>query len=55
MPARQSYGFTVRRHQVEDMVEQAYGYAFVLAAHAAARAAGVKASERLSLDTNGLL
>ena len=25
----------------QDMVEQAYGYAFILAAHAAARAAGV--------------
>lgn len=26
---------------LEDMVEQAYGYAFILAAHAAARTAGV--------------
>ncbi|CAE7821193.1 yihS [Symbiodinium sp. CCMP2592] len=40
-PAKQSYAFTVRNHKPEDMVEQAYGYAFILAAHAAARAAGV--------------
>jgi len=29
---------------VKDMVEQAYGYAFILAAHAAARTAGVQSS-----------
>lgn len=29
---------------VKDMVEQAYGYAFILAAHAAARTAGVESS-----------
>ncbi|CAE7198741.1 yihS [Symbiodinium natans] len=40
IPAKQSYAFTVRNHKPEDMVEQAYGYAFILAAHAAARAAG---------------
>ncbi|CAL1135972.1 unnamed protein product [Cladocopium goreaui] len=41
VPAKQSYAFTVRQHKPEDMVEQAYGYAFILAAHAAARTAGV--------------
>ena len=29
---------------MKDMVEQAYGYAFILAAHAAARTAGVQSS-----------
>eukprot|EP00928_Gymnodinium_smaydae_P021450 TRINITY_DN18368_c0_g1_i1.p1 TRINITY_DN18368_c0_g1~~TRINITY_DN18368_c0_g1_i1.p1 ORF type:complete len:409 (+),score=70.12 TRINITY_DN18368_c0_g1_i1:65-1291(+) len=33
------YAFAVRDHKPEDMTEQAYGYAFVLAAHAAAVAA----------------
>ncbi|CAJ1371331.1 unnamed protein product [Effrenium voratum] len=41
VPSKQSYAFTVRKHTPEDMVEQAYGYAFILAAHAAARTAGV--------------
>ncbi|CAJ1344169.1 unnamed protein product [Effrenium voratum] len=41
VPSKQSYAFTVRKHKPEDMVEQAYGYAFILAAHAAARTAGV--------------
>merc|ERR1712217_472534 len=31
------YSFTVRDHKPEDMIQQAYGYAFILAAHAAAR------------------
>uniref|UniRef100_A0A7S4PU47 N-acylglucosamine 2-epimerase n=1 Tax=Alexandrium monilatum TaxID=311494 RepID=A0A7S4PU47_9DINO len=34
------YAFTVRDHKPEDLTEQAYGYAFVLAAHAAALTAG---------------
>eukprot|EP00913_Durusdinium_trenchii_P020943 g19679.t1 len=41
VPEKQSYAFTVEKHKPKDMVEQAYGYAFVLAAHAAARTAGV--------------
>jgi len=38
--ARGMYAFTMRDHQPEDMTQQAYGYAFVLAAHAAALLAG---------------
>lgn len=34
------YSFTVQDHKPDDMIQQAYGYAFILAAHAAARAAG---------------
>lgn len=34
------YAFFLRDHQPEDLTEQAYGYAFVLAAHAAALTAG---------------
>ncbi|CAE8650608.1 unnamed protein product, partial [Polarella glacialis] len=37
---KQSYAFTVKNHKPDDMIQQAYGYAFVLAAHAAARTAG---------------
>jgi mannose/cellobiose epimerase-like protein (N-acyl-D-glucosamine 2-epimerase family) len=37
---REAYAFTLRNHAPEDMTEQAYGYAFVLAAHAAAVQAG---------------
>eukprot|EP00931_Biecheleriopsis_adriatica_P117670 TRINITY_DN9316_c0_g1_i2.p1 TRINITY_DN9316_c0_g1~~TRINITY_DN9316_c0_g1_i2.p1 ORF type:complete len:406 (-),score=109.92 TRINITY_DN9316_c0_g1_i2:40-1257(-) len=41
VPSKGSYAFTVRSHKPEDMTEQAYGYAFVMAAHAAALTAGV--------------
>lgn len=34
------YAFTVVSHKPDDMIQQAYGYAFILAAHAAARSAG---------------
>ena len=34
------YAFTVRDHKPDDMTQQAYAWAFILAAHAAARAAG---------------
>mmetsp|Transcript_124261 Transcript_124261/g.310622 ORF Transcript_124261/g.310622 Transcript_124261/m.310622 type:complete len:408 (+) Transcript_124261:114-1337(+) len=37
---KDGYAFTVRDHKPEDMIQQAYGYAFILAAHAAARTAG---------------
>jgi mannose/cellobiose epimerase-like protein (N-acyl-D-glucosamine 2-epimerase family) len=38
---KEKYAWTVRDHKPEDMIEQAYGYAFILAAHAAALVAGV--------------
>lgn len=41
VPDKEMYAYTMRDHKPEDMTQQAYGYAFVLAAHAAARLAGV--------------
>jgi len=40
-PESESYAFTIRDGEPEDMTQQAYGLAFVLAAHAAALTAGV--------------
>merc|ERR1719291_788266 len=40
-----AYSFTVKSHKPEDMTQQAYGYAFILAAHAAARTAGATQSD----------
>jgi mannose/cellobiose epimerase-like protein (N-acyl-D-glucosamine 2-epimerase family) len=39
------YAFSVRDHKPDDMTQQAYGYAFVLAAHAAARTAGASSDD----------
>lgn len=40
-PEAEAYAFTIRDGEPEDMTQQAYGLAFVLAAHAAALTAGV--------------
>jgi len=40
-----AYAFTMQDHEPADMTQQAYGYAFILAAHAAARRAGVTQSD----------
>jgi len=45
LPESGSYAFTVCNHKPEDKTEQCYGYAFVLAAHAAARLAGVSSDD----------
>ncbi len=42
---KQCYAWTLRNHQPEDMTQQAYGYAFVLLAYAAARKAGIIESD----------
>ena len=44
----QGYAWTLRDHQPEDMTQQAYGYAFVLLAYAAARQAGLVGDEPLA-------
>ena len=41
--AREAYAFTTRDREPEDMTQQCYAYAFVLAAHAAALKAGAAA------------
>ena len=38
---QQSYAWTLNNHQAEDMTQQAYGYAFVLLAYAAAKKSGI--------------
>lgn len=45
VPEKDAYAFTMRDHKPEDMIQQSYGYAFVLAAHAAARLAGATDSD----------
>ncbi|MBT1064538.1 AGE family epimerase/isomerase [Bowmanella sp. Y26] len=40
-PANQTYAWTLKDHQPLDMTQQAYGYAFVLLAYAAARKTGL--------------
>lgn len=46
LPEKEAYAFTMRDHKPEDTTEQAYGYAFVLAAHAAALLAGAVDDDR---------
>lgn len=48
-PQAEAYAFTLRDNEPEDMTQQAYGYAFVLAAHAAALKTGVS-TDRAPLD-----
>jgi len=38
---QQSYAWTLDNHQADDMTQQAYGYAFVLLAYAAAKKSGI--------------
>jgi len=38
---QQSYAWTLNNHQADDMTQQAYGYAFVLLAYAAAKKSGI--------------
>mmetsp|Transcript_82034 Transcript_82034/g.171702 ORF Transcript_82034/g.171702 Transcript_82034/m.171702 type:complete len:402 (-) Transcript_82034:325-1530(-) len=45
VPEKEGYAFTLKDHKVDDMTQQSYGYAFVLAAHAAARLAGAVDSD----------
>lgn len=47
---KNAYAFTVRDHKPEDMTQQAYAYAFILAAHAAALKANAANSSRASLE-----
>lgn len=51
----QSYAWTLINHQPEDMTQQAYGYAFVLLAYAAARSAGVINNDEPLIATFKLL
>ncbi|MGI9287445.1 MAG: AGE family epimerase/isomerase [Pseudomonadales bacterium] len=51
----QSYAWTMRNHQPQDMTQQAYGYAFVLLAYAAARKAGIILNDAPLLRTFELL
>ncbi|NQZ10482.1 MAG: AGE family epimerase/isomerase [Algicola sp.] len=51
----QSYAWTLRDHKPQDMTQQAYGYAFVLLAYAAARKAGIIENDDKLLTTYNLL
>ncbi len=51
----QSYAWTLRDNQPEDMTQQAYGYAFVLLAYAAARKVGIVDSDDKLLHVYNLL
>ena len=50
-----SYAWTLRDNQPEDMTQQAYGYAFVLLAYAAARKSGIIENNEKLLDVYDLL
>ncbi|KAL1503754.1 hypothetical protein AB1Y20_012223 [Prymnesium parvum] len=45
VPSRDEYAFTVIDYKPADMTQQAYGYAFILAMHAASRAAGAASDD----------
>jgi mannose/cellobiose epimerase-like protein (N-acyl-D-glucosamine 2-epimerase family) len=51
----QRYAWTLRDNQPEDMTQQAYGYAFVLLAYAAARKSGIIDSDEKLLSVYELL
>ncbi|GLX77368.1 N-acylglucosamine 2-epimerase [Thalassotalea insulae] len=50
-----NYAWTLTNHQPSDMTQQAYGYAFVLLAYAAAKKAGLIQSNKALLHTYQLL
>jgi mannose/cellobiose epimerase-like protein (N-acyl-D-glucosamine 2-epimerase family) len=52
---QQAYAWTLQAHQADDMTQQAYGYAFVLLAYAAAKKAGLIKSDEALLRTYDLL
>jgi mannose/cellobiose epimerase-like protein (N-acyl-D-glucosamine 2-epimerase family) len=52
---KKSYAWTLRDHQPEDMTQQAYGYAFILLAYAAAKKAAIIDSDKPLLDIYELL
>ncbi len=52
---KQAYAWTLVDHQGDDMTQQAYGYAFVLLAYAAAKKAGLIESDEALLRTYDLL
>ncbi|WP_448548098.1 AGE family epimerase/isomerase [Thalassotalea fusca] len=54
-PDSQTYAWTLQDGQPQDMTQQAYGYAFVLLAYAAARKAGIVQSDEKLLETYALL
>lgn len=52
---QQAYAWTLQDHQPDDMTQQAYGYAFVLLAYAAAKKAGLLSNDDALLRTYDLL
>ncbi|GLS25174.1 AGE family epimerase/isomerase [Marinibactrum halimedae] len=54
-PETSTYAWTLRNNQPEDMTQQAYGYAFVLLAYAAARKAGIVTTNEPLLKVYELL
>jgi len=52
---QQAYAWTLSNHQSQDMTQQAYGYAFVLLAYAAARKAGIIENDAPLLRTYEML
>lgn len=52
---KQSYAWTLSNHQTDDMTQQAYGYAFVLLAYAAAKKSGLINSNEKLLSVYQLL
>jgi len=50
-----SYAWTIANNQPEDMTQQAYGYAFVLLAYAAAKKAGIIANDDKLIATYQML
>lgn len=47
----QNYAWTLVNHQPDDMTQQAYGYAFVLLAYAAAKSAGIICDDQPLINT----
>jgi len=52
---QQTYAWTLFDHQADDMTQQAYGYAFVLLAYAAAKKSGLISTDDALLQTYDLL
>ena len=50
-PHADGYAWTLQDNQPQDMTQQAYGYAFVLLAYAAARKAGIVTRNDMLLTT----
>ena len=54
-PASKNYAWTITNNKPEDMTQQAYGYAFILLAYAAARKASIITTDDKLIDTYELL